>query len=114
MKRKNKEWIPEYKYLPRQSRSKYMIELIMEDIGKVYGFDTRMSEGDTFVRLKFRNKKVKGGFGWDSDRHEMHVYSSREQKHKMFRCGWWFNMCRKENEPLYNLKQVRFNSKYTR
>lgn len=94
--------LPEHRRLPRKSRTKYSMEIIMEDIGKVYGHKgSKIGNDEIFVRLKFRARKYKGGFGWDCDRNQTHVYSVREQKHKWFRFGWLFYCWRNENEPLY-------------
>lgn len=94
--------------LPRKSRTRYNFEIIMPEIGKVYGFKNyKIDDDEIVVRLKFRSRKYRGGFGWDVDRRQMHIYSVREQKHKWFRFGWLFYCCRKENGPLCNLRYKR-------
>lgn len=90
---------------PRRHSSKYMLEVQSEHYGKMFVFSGCNNDNE-IVRLKFDQRKWEGGFYWDSDRNQMHVYSVRIQKHKRFRFGWEYNMYRLENEPLGNLKKV--------
>lgn len=93
---------------PRKSRTRYYVEIIMPEVGKVYGFkNSKIDDDEILVRLKFKARKCRGGFGWDVDRRQMHVYSVRELKHNWFRFGWLFHCWRKENEPLCNLRHKR-------
>ena len=98
--------------LPRNIRSRYMLEVQHPQYGKMYAFPKNYSRNilakeETIIRLKFEQRKWQGGFCWDVDKNQMHIFSVRVQQHKRFRFGWEYNAFRMDNEPLGNLKKVK-------
>lgn len=81
----------------------------MKDLGIIYApADSKLDPlFETLIRLKFRRRKWIGAFGWDVDRQRMHMYASREQRHKKMRIGWEYSCWYSCEVSLGNLRKVR-------
>jgi hypothetical protein len=77
-------------FVKKQLRGpRYMYRFVDPEWGITYGSHKEVNSEFGIGMLTFESRNWMGGYGWDTDRHRMHMYTKRAPKtKKIYRWQW--------------------------